>query len=231
MQAGAAMKPVRILIALGLLVVTLGARAELRTYNVDSAYRDEVSFALHEIFARPFGPNPPPARVQRLPNGQLLIDASPEMHEQIAAVLEAIRENSPPASARLTLRYWVVRGTAGVQGSTNADLEALAPVLAELEDVHGDLSFEILDAASLMSQSGGEASVFGEPLRVEQRTFYDGSIVNAHLELGYHTEQLDERLEADFSIAPGEFLVLSERGASTDDEQSLLFYIVHWAGL
>ena len=86
------MTRIRALILLLGLGMTTGALAEMRTYDVDARYRQEVYTALRGVLS-PEGAKSPEGRVQLLPTGQLLIDTSAEMHAQVAAVLESIRNH------------------------------------------------------------------------------------------------------------------------------------------
>lgn len=219
---------------LSMLAFSSNALADLAVYDVDAKYRQEVFAALRGVLT-PEGPFPT-GQVQLLPSGQILIDTSPEMHEQIAAVLQAIDERQSEAAPRVTLRYWAVLGSREA-ASDNDTPEILSNVLDELRRVHGDLSFRVLGNATLVTESGQEGELGGEPLSVRQQTYVEGATLNAELEIRFlyrwlsgqfqprnseegnsqvqvnpfQTMQADtQRVELNTSMSGGEFVVVGE---------------------
>ena len=97
------------LIALASLIST-NAWADLKTFDVDPQYRQEIYAALQRILTP--GGFPTQGRVELLPSGQLLVNASPETLVQVEQVLQTIR-NRPAAAAtpRADLSYWAVLGS------------------------------------------------------------------------------------------------------------------------
>ena len=72
-----------VLICLALLSLPAGAFAEIRTYSIEERYGEEIYRALRDVLGER-------ARVSRLPTGQLLIDAQPDLHNQIASSTASI---------------------------------------------------------------------------------------------------------------------------------------------
>lgn len=235
----------RTAVLLGCLGLLLSAKAsaELRAYDVDGQYRDEVFAALQDVLID----NPAAAvgesaygRVQRLPTGQILVDAAPGTHGQIEAVLEAIRARGISAAPRATLHYWVVVGNRGGEGGDTPPI--LGDVLREVERLHGDLAFRMLGTATLVTESGQPGQVEGIPLRVEQLAYVQAGTLRAEIqiefvrprtrvsELGNEIPTYDKAagIEVAASLQPGEFLVLGENTISSDELDGTLFYIVHW---
>src|SRR5688572_29568249 len=93
-----------LLLALPLLISS-NAWADLKTFDVDPQYRQEIYAALQRILTP--GGFPTQGRVEVLPSGQLLVNASAETLVQVEQVLQTIR-NRPPAAAtpRANLSYW-----------------------------------------------------------------------------------------------------------------------------
>ena len=87
------MKHFRLLIVLVCMAFSANALAEFKLYDVDPSYREEV----YGVLARALRPQQGVAlanSIELLPTGQILIDAMPETHQQVAAVLAEIT-NTP----------------------------------------------------------------------------------------------------------------------------------------
>lgn len=248
----------RALILLIGLGMTTGALAELRTYDVEARYRQEVYTALSGVL-NPGGSEPAKGRVRLLPTGQLLIDTSAEMHTQVAAVLESIRSHQAEATPRVTLRYWAVLGTKGPQpqnvgiGAGMEVPEILSDVLDQLRRVHGDLVFSVYGNATLVSESGQQGELMGEPLTIRQRAYVQES--KLHVELAIRADyavvvsqqggsgdgqatpfqsfRIQQGVELNTSLEPNEFVVVGENTARNSDRvkggiDGTIFYIVQW---
>lgn len=236
------------------LVLSANALAELRVYDVDEKYRQEVFSALRGILSSEHDRS---GSVEMLPTGQILIDTSSERHEEVAAVLRAIAEHQAEPAPRVRLRYWAVLGTnAGGDTDTigSAPPDMLSDVLEELERIHGPQTFRVLANATLVSESGQDAEMVGDPLFVMQEAFVQSGRLNAELEIMFSyrirpggaatsqdgqpnpfttTQVQRQHIELNVSMDPGEFLVVGENTIREDviGQGSLdgtIFYIVHW---
>jgi len=233
------------LLAIGLpLLIASNAWADLRTYDVDSQYRQEVFAALNSVLiadpnlasgASSYG------RVQLLPSGQILVDAEPDTLVQIEAVLKAIKERPATAAPRVSLRYWVVLGSPpGTTMTATPDStrppSGLQEVLTELKQFHGELAFRVIGAAAVVTESGQQGEVEGNPLSVEQTAYVQGKTVNANI--GMSLERVDPtnpiqgffegELEVRATLQRGEFVVLGESTLQGGGLDGTLFYIVYW---
>lgn len=230
------------------LTLAAAAHADLRTYEVDARYRQELFSALKAVL----NPNEQVAngRISMLPTGQLLIDASPEVHEQVAAVLESVRSFSAEATPRVTLRYWAVLGIResapdlGVGRPGTEVPEFLSGVLDELRRVHGDLAFHLSGNATLVSESGQPAEIGGEPLNIRQLAYVQPSALNVELRIRfiYRVPAADGRgiianlqqgVELHTSLEPNEFVVVGENTIRSSDYvpdgiDGTVFFIVQW---
>ena len=240
------MTRLRLSVAALLCVISTSAWADLRTYDVDSQYRQEIYVALRELLNNM-------GRVEQLPTGQILVNASPEMLDQVEQLLRAIRARPPTATPRVTLRYWVVHGTRAesnartggqvtvtVVGTPNAPSAgpppaALNGVLTELRRFHGELTFGVVGTAAVVSESGQVGGVQGMPLRVEQRAHVQGDTLNADIDVRLlqpvtwdQRPQEVGKLEVRTSLKRGEFIVLGEGSQQINGNNGTLFYIVHW---
>jgi hypothetical protein len=249
------MRYLRALILLLGLAVTVGAQAELRTYEVDAKYRQEVFAALKAVLNP--GEQHAAGRISMLPTGQLLIDTSAEMHEQVAAVLESIRNHRVEATPRVTLRYWAVLGTADSSQSSGAGQgtevpEILSGVLDELRRVHGGLSFRLYGNATLVSESGQRSQIRGETLNITQLAYVLQSTLNAELTINFRysirpsgrgsaaafapnniIQSFQHEVNLQTSLEPNEFVVVGENAIRnsaqlTDGIDGTVFYIVQW---
>lgn len=239
------MTRLRLFVAALLCLLSTSAWAELRTFDVDSQYRQEIYVALHELLENV-------GRVEQLSTGQILVNASPETLDQVEQLLREIRERRAVATPRVTLRYWVVHGTrAGstartggqqtvVVGAFNASSGGPPPavlndVLAELKRFHGDLTFSVIGTAAVVSESGQVGGVQGMPLRVEQRAHVQGDTLNAAINVSLvqpvtwdpRPQEIGE-LDVRTSLKRGEFVVLGEGSQQISGADGTLFYIVHW---
>ena len=240
----------KIRIAAGCLGLLLAANAvaELRTYDVDFKYQQEVYRALSDILAldpnNALVPGMTYGRVQLLPTGQILIDTTAETHEEIEKLLAEIKARQTGATPRVTLRYWVLLGSRAADATNDAP-PILRDVLEELKRVHGDLSFRVLGTATLMSESGQVARVQSEPLTATQSVYVQGNTTSAMITLEYaETEPrpgpsnstpfqtllppYKSNLTLNVTLERGEFLVLGENTVRTPPLDGTLFYIAHW---
>lgn len=246
------MRILRAPILLFTLIFSSSALADLAVYDVDARYRQEVFAALRGILT----PQRSPVaigQIQMLPTGQILIDTSPEMHEQIAAVIRAIDERESEPAPRVTLRYWAVLGSRDADADSDTP-EILSNVLAELRRIHGDLSFRVLGNATLVTASGQQGELDGEPLSVGQEAYVEGETLNTELEIrffyrtmpaqfqagnpqvnAFQTTQTGvQRVELNTSMRRGEFVVVGENTIrqntiSHGELAGTIFYIVHWS--
>jgi hypothetical protein len=210
-----------------------------------------VLAALRSVFS-PTNGNPTGV-VSSLPTGQILIDASPERHAQVAAVLEAISAYEAEPAPSVTLRYWAVLGSR--IGTGNSDTpQILSATLDELRRIHGDLEFRLVGNATLVTESGQNGTLRGEPLSVRQATFVQGDRLNADLAIDFTYRFVtgrsqdgnngganpfrtvsadDQNVELNTSMQRNEFVVVGENSIMQDTISSELngtiFYIVHWA--
>lgn len=252
------MRHIRALILLLGLGMTTGALAEMRTYDVEARYRQEVYSALVGVLSSQ-GPMPPVGRVQLLPTGQLLIDTSAEMHAQVAAVLESIKNHRVEATPRVTLRYWAVLGTkASPQDSgigAGKEVPAiLSNVLDELRRVHGNLAFRLYGNATLVSDSGQRGGLSGDTLRISQLAYVQQSMLNVELSISFEysvvlgqfrgsgdgqsnpfntVQRFQQGVNLDTSLKPNEFVVVGENTIRNSDRvadgvDGTIFYIVQW---
>ena len=158
----------------GFLLAATAARAEIQVYEVDAQISAEVVSALNDALQKQCaGIAGKQCSARLLPSGQLLVEAPTETHGQIAAVLKAVAAHRAGPAPRVTLRYWVVVGTAGAASAADAKRAppaALQPVLQQLERVHGDLQFNVAGTAAVTSDgtSGAPAVANGGPLEVSQ---------------------------------------------------------------
>lgn len=247
------MRQLRALIFLLGLTLAVGAQAELRTYEVDARYRQEVYAALKSVL----NPNEhvSSGQVSLLPTGQLLIDTSAEMHEQVAAVLESISNYHVEATPRVTLRYWAVLGTRDTAqnpgvGEGAEVPEVLSGVLDELRRVHGDLSFRLYGNAMLVSESGQRGQLSGEPLNIQQLAYVQPSVLNVELRINFEyvlrgatstdngqtngPRAMGWRIPPQgvflqTSLEPNEFVVVGENTIRDGGIDGTVFYIVQWA--
>ena len=230
----------------GVLFAT-AASAELRTYDVDFKYQQEVYRALRDILVldpnTALVPGMTYGRVQLLPTGQILVDTTPATHDEIENLLAEIKARQTEATPRVTLRYWVLLGSSAADAANDAP-PILRDALEELERVHGDLKFRVLGTATLMSESGGVGAVRSEPLSATQSVYVQGQTTNARITLEYaETARPPPQAQGAFQTTPppyranltldvtlerGQFLVLGENTVRTPPLDGTLFYIAHW---
>ena len=232
-------------IALALLISS-NAWADLRTYDVDAQYRDEMYNALRRILEPQVG-QVTSGRVQLLPSGQILVNADPPTLDQVDKVLQTLRARPAPAAPRVSLRYWAVLGTApqgNVRGNGSPPPPAVPPpaalndVISELKRLHGDLTYRVLGTAAVASDSGQEGQVQGIPFSVEQTAYVQGDTLNAEIKMelnsiaglpiGNRTQVGELRLST--TLHRGEFVVLGEAHFQEQATglEGPVFYIVHW---
>jgi hypothetical protein len=226
--------------AIACLCLPALAVADLRTYDVDPKYRQEVYQALVGVLQS--SPNPT-GRVERLPTGQLLIEAAPDVHKQIAAVLDAVAARQAIAAPQVTLRYWAVLGRPGAGDEAGAPA-ILRDVFDEIEGVHGPLGFQILGNAALVTESGQRGEFKGYPLSIRQQTFAQGTALNVQIRIEFAYRRLVhpggngnspsqpqwQEIELKTTLDAGDTVVLGENTIDTGELKGTMFYIIYWAG-
>lgn len=236
------MRHFKLLILLVCVAFSASALAEFKLYDVDPSYREEVYEALAGAL-RPGADDSQTEAIQLLPTGQILIDATPEAHQQVAAVLEEIRRHEAEPTPRVRLQYWVILGAPELASATDTPA-ALDPVLEEIRQVHGPLSFRLLGNATLVTDSGMSGELAGNPM-VSQMAYVQGTRLQARLGISFYystatptpngfTPQSQQRVTLNTSMEQGEFVVVGENSvADISDGQGAVdgtvFYIVHWA--
>ena len=232
------------------LIFSSAALAELKVYDVDVKYRQEVFAALRSVLSTE-SPMTASGTVAMLPTGQILIDTSAGGHAQVAAVLDAINARQAEAAPRVTLRYWAVLGSREAAGGS-APPPILSDVLDELRRVHGDLEFGVVGNATLVTESGQSGSLDGQPLSVHQQAYVQGETLNTQLSISFFfevptgqaqspdggnvfqaTRRERQQVTLSTSLERDEFVVVGENtiGQNTINQGELhgtIFYIVHW---
>ena len=241
-------------VALAVLIAS-NAWADLKTYDIDPQYQQEIYTALRRVLDTA---SSTAGKVELLPSGQLLVNASPETLEQVEKVMQALRSRPAPPAPRVELQYWAVLGTragtanAAAQRGANVNLSAagssaagsrspadlpappsaLNDVLAQLKRLHGDLQFRVLGTTSLMTQSGQRGEIGGSPLRVDQTTFVQGDTLNARIEMMLTSTTPDgpapNQVTVGTSLRRGEFVVLGQSELVGGGLDGPVFFIVHW---
>lgn len=213
------------LIATLLLALSASAHAEIRAYDVDARYRNEVYEALQAILAQPHPNMPSTGRVSMLPTGQILIDTDGNRHGEIQAVLEAIEQSEPSQAPSVSLRYWVLSAMPAAPDGADLLPPILADVAAELEAAHGDLDFGVMDSATLVGAPGYTATSQSETLEIAQNVRPAGSRINADISLQSVYLELSVRA----TLSQGEFLVLGESPYRDEsDQRGIVAFVVHW---
>ena len=232
--------------------IASSAWADLRTFDVDPQYQQEIYSALVQVLQQQ--DQLTRGRVQALPSGQILVNGDPQTLDQVERVLQAIRARPVAAAPRVELQYWAVVGsrpaaaanaTGTAQPRQQVDVtvvgtasrgspppSALNDVLAEIKRVHGDLQFRVLATTSLATQSGQHGEIGGAPMRVEQTTFVQGDTLNARIEMSLSSLTPQgpppNKIEVGTSLRRGEFVVLGQSELVGGGFDGPVFFIVHW---
>jgi hypothetical protein len=228
--------------AVALLVASTG-QADLRTFDVDPQYQQEVFAALTDILT----PDPQRGlimeahgRVELLPSGQILVNADSATLDQVEQVLQAIRTRPSAPTPRASLRYWAVLGALNP-----ADPEAVgAPpppvlneVIAELTRMHGERVFRVLGSAALTTASGQAGELDAATLSIDQLIYVQGNTLNAEISMELKAVAPPPMvglvevggLALHTTLQRGDFVVLGESEVQTQSLRGPIFYIVHWA--
>lgn len=226
-------------VALALLISST-AWAELKTYDVDPQFRQEVYTALARILNQAGGvAGGSYGQVQLLPSGQLLVNAPPETLQQVEQVLQAIRNRPAAAAPRADLHYWAVLGShAAVANPPGTPTpSSLGDVLTELERLHGDLQFRVIGSASLATESGQEGRVGGMALGVEQTVYVQGDSLNGRIKMSLQGRLPNGTGVPEFNIGSievrtplrrGEYVVLGQSELVGGGLDGPVFFIVNW---
>ena len=214
--------------------IASNAWADLRTFDVDPQYQQEIYAALVQVLQVPDLTSR--GRVQVLPSGQILVNADPATLEQVEQVIKAIRAHPVAAAPRIELRYWAVLGSRAVVASPLGapPPSALGDVLAELKRLHGDLQFRVIGTAVLTTVSGQQGEVNGMTLGVEQTAFVQGETLNARIEMNLQRPSEEPgppnvgKVEVRTTLRRGEFVVHGQGEYVGGGLDGPVFFIVHW---
>jgi len=230
-------------------LIASNAWADLRTYDVPPQYQQEVFAALREVLNVPTTEG---GRVERLPSGQIVVNAEPEVLDQVELVLKAIRERGVAAAPRVALRYWGVLGVGQSPAAKNVGSPppaVLNDVLSELRRLQGEVAFRVIGTAAITTNSGQFGEVKGTTLNVEQTAYVQGDTLNANISMQLSGPALPEvasgadnvtvrtvgpvairygNLRLTTMLKRGEFVVLGENHVQAGGIDGPVFYIVHW---
>jgi hypothetical protein len=230
-------------LAAAALAFCLPASAATRVYDVDPAYRQEVYAVLTRLLDVQ-GDASRSGKVEILPNGQLVVDtASDERQDEVAAILTAIARNRPAETPTISLRYWFLdtRPDAGT-----APPPILASVLGELEAVHGDREFRVVDAATVTGRAGQRTYFESAPWTITQSANVSGERLNAEIYLEHASTdpsasvvpervgqfvaatQRPRQLQVQISLTPGQFVVLGSGTTPTEEADGVTALVVQW---
>jgi hypothetical protein len=233
-------------VALALFVAN-NAWADIKAYDVDPQYQQEIYAALKDVLL-PAG-QPGGGKVQLLPSGQILVNAGPETLDQVEQVLKALRARPVAAAPRMALRYWGVLG-APTQSSAAREVGSPPPavlndVLGELKKLHGDVVFRVIGTAAVTTNSGQSGEVRGTTLSVEQTGYVQGDTLNVNIAMELSGRALGDapggqvvtvpfgnfpygNLRLSTTLKRGEFVVLGENHVQAGQLDGPVFFIVHW---
>ena len=209
------------LLAVSLFIGAIGCRApqepareprwELRSFEVPSAYREQVLRMLSELF------NTEKGRVRLGPDGRLVVFAPPGTASEIQSeVLTPLARTKAPRPETLLLTYWFVtarRAGPGAAPAHAAALEEIAPALAQIERALGPADLALVERMRMRSADGRAAELEGRVFKVKQKASLAGDKVvgdlriEARLEGGKLTA-----LETRISLDPGQTAVVAEAG-------------------
>jgi len=215
--------------------IATNAWADLRTFDVDPQYQQEIYSALVQLLQVPDLTSR--GRVQVLPSGQILVNADPATLDQVEQVLKAIRANRVAAAPRSELRYWCVLGSRAAVANPpgTAPSSVLGPVLAELERLHGDLNFRVIGAATFATESGQAGRVEGTTLEIGQQTYVQGDSLNAKISMELHNvgqlpreTNVHGEITVQTTLRRGEFVVLGQSEIIGGGVDGPVFFIVSW---
>ncbi len=221
------------LLCLIAITFTTTTWADIRIYDVEPSIQQELAAALNSVLHNmPAIEDENGNRVQQesslqvLPNGQILINTNAEIHQQIESILQAIERKRVSMSPTIKLRYWLLHAEASQDARRVENLSMLGPTLDEIEREHGRMNFSVIEYARLVSQSGHHASFSSEKLEIRQKLYNNQRSATGEIHLEDYSSS--QQLNLSITIAPGEYVVLSENTASIDNRDGLIFYIVHW---
>lgn len=216
-----------IALVLLLALAPLASRADMRVYDVDASYRQEVFQILNKLLRAQADPNAYPqlyGRVEMLPSGQIVVDASPQRHAEIAALLQAIDREGVAEAPTVTLVYWALVGVPGTEDGGNVP-PVLEPVTRQLEARHGPLGFSVADAASIVSTSGQQAHIENGDWEVNQTVYPNQGRLNAEISIDRESQELHVVVP----IEQGQYVVLGETTTDVDDlNRGVIAFVVHW---
>jgi hypothetical protein len=145
----------------------------LRTYQLPPEQTDAVRSTLKSLFSVK-DDQPVRAKVDVLPDQQLVVYASEATQASVAAMLKTLKATVPATSnpqPQYKVSYWLVSAKASQNAAAElpANLTEVHQALQQINQQQGKLQFELLEQLQLASSEHAEAVLSGSVLRVQQR--------------------------------------------------------------
>lgn len=158
----------------------------LRTYQLPPEQADAIRSTLKTLFSVK-DDQPVRAKVDVLPDQQLVVYASEATQASVAAMLKTLKATAPAAAIaqpQYKVSYWLVSAKASQNAAAElpANLTDVHQALQQINQQQGKLQFELLEQLQLASTEHADAVLSGSVLRVQQRlgTERNGSTI-AHV--------------------------------------------------
>ena len=100
------------------------------------------------------------ARLDVLPNGQLVLFGPPHIHNGMAKLIAGLKSTDPPPARNSSLSFWMVLARSAENRSAAPELDELGQVLQTI-DPKGSMSFHLLEKMRVTAASGTRSEAYG----------------------------------------------------------------------
>ncbi|MEM7247332.1 MAG: hypothetical protein AAF533_18465 [Acidobacteriota bacterium] len=215
------------------------AALELRSYDVPEAHQKAFQESLRGVLSSQTD-SPAYGRLSSAPGGQVLVLATPRVHQGVGLLVESLRDLHASAGVKarsVRFTYWFVGARSGTQSVGSQPPAELKHVLARITEAQGPLGFELIERLEIASATDNRlvpngwtpTDLSGRRSAVKQTVLDVGEEwIHARTEL-----TLDRRQSFGASIAlrPGQHLVMGQsdfpiRQDDEADHPDFILYIV-----
>lgn len=223
------------LLTLLLVSLSLTVHAEIRLYEVTKGLEMPINEALAAVLSLPDEKGNLSGVVELLPTGQLLVNTTPKLHTDIAALIEALENASLPAERNYLIKFWVIfvpdSDKAVLTGQVLPDDQQLLSILSQR---YNNRSTQLLMQASANSIASRHVSLnlpqggvsFSLRAGKSGLSIFTDVVIQPSDDLKLKRGSNWNNVQA--VLQPDEYLVLAESQQMLEQQPGKLLLVIQW---
>ncbi len=223
------------LLTLLLISLSLAANAEIRLYEVTQGLEMPINEALAAVLSLPDEKGNPSGVIELLPTGQLLVNTTPQLHTDIATLIEALENASLPAERNYLIKFWVIFvPDSNETVLTQQRLPDDQQLLSALSQRYDDRSMQLLMQASANSIASRNVSLnlpqggvsFSLRAGKSGLSIFTDVMIKPSNDLTLKRGSNWNNVQA--VLQPNEYLVLAESQQMLEQQPGKLLLVIQW---